>query len=384
MAISYPAYQLLFNSVTGSAYELSVFLLLPVLKLVLKNLVAICLADLADLIPENIIFTVHFFNAIYLATSMQSASSTFAVSAIMIIDLLGTGMTLYRIYRSSNRIMKHLQQTIGPSIAKDNLLAAAYSLCHYHDKFTKEERTQVQVRSFFPHQLSTEGHDLLRKLENGTGPTFPSSSNTQSMPTIKNVLPAGSGPLIGSRWSTMIQPVGPTKVTSVQVTRTKRSCNVNAIAIAIAAVPSVQHIASLRKILATLFTLECMILAEYIEFIIPLLYGNYVLMMVHLPSARYHTELTNVTMENVVSTVYMVFLYGLLEVGSFILLVLLLKRGCGMQALYHLAFVLETQMLPIQSKIIGWTLITLGFRVVHFGVDFTFQFSWITDQNRVT
>ncbi|KAG6968679.1 hypothetical protein JG688_00005677 [Phytophthora aleatoria] len=161
----------------------------------------------------------------------------------------------------------------------------------------------------------------------------------------------------------MIQPVGPTNVTSVQVTRTKRSRNVNAIA----AVPSVQHIASLRKILATLFTLECMILAEYIEFIIPLLYGNYVLMMVHLPSARYHTELTSVTMENVVSTVYMVFLYGLLEVGSFILLVLLLKRGCGMQALYHLAFVLETQMLPIQSKIIGWTLITLGFRVVHFG-----------------
>ncbi|KAG6968680.1 hypothetical protein JG688_00005678 [Phytophthora aleatoria] len=172
MAISYPAYQLLFNSVTGSAYELSAFLLLPVLKLVLKNLVALCLADLADLIPENIIFTVHFFNAIYLATSMQSASSTFAVSAIMIIDLLETGMTLYRIYRSSNRIMKQLQQTIGPSIAEDNLLAAAYSLCHYHDKFTKEERTQVQVRSFFPHQLSTEGHDLLRKLENGTGPTF--------------------------------------------------------------------------------------------------------------------------------------------------------------------------------------------------------------------
>ncbi|KAF1772902.1 hypothetical protein GQ600_24118 [Phytophthora cactorum] len=77
------------------------------------------------------------------------------------------------------------------------------------------------------------------------------------------------------------QPVGPTKVTSVQVTRTKRSVTLT---LSIAAVPSVQHIASLRKILATLFTLECMILAEYIEFIIPLLYGNYVLMMVHLPS----------------------------------------------------------------------------------------------------
>ncbi|EEY62864.1 uncharacterized protein PITG_15295 [Phytophthora infestans T30-4] len=195
MAVAYPAYQLLFNSVARSAYELPVFLLLLALKIALKNLVSLDLAELADLIPENIIFTNHFFNAIYLATS------------------------LYGIYRSSTRIMKQLRHTIGPSMSEDKLLFAAYLLCHCYGKFTKEERAQVQ------------------------------------------------------------------------------------------------HIASLRKTLATLFTIECMILAEYVEFVIPLLYGNYILMMVHLPSARYHTELTGVNEENVVSTVHMVFLYGLLEFG---------------------------------------------------------------------
>lgn len=94
MVVMYPAYQVLFKSVSGSAYELPVFLLLPVVKMVLKNLVSFCLADIADLIPENIIFTVHFFNAVYLATCMQSSSSSFAVVVIMIIDLAETGISL--------------------------------------------------------------------------------------------------------------------------------------------------------------------------------------------------------------------------------------------------------------------------------------------------
>eukprot|EP00644_Phytophthora_capsici_P003191 jgi/Phyca11/504350/fgenesh2_kg.PHYCAscaffold_7_\ len=66
-----------------------------------------------------------------------------------------------------------------------------------------------------------------------------------------------------------------------------------------------------------------------------------------------------------------------------------------MKAMYQLAFVLETQMAPIQGKLMFWMLLTLCFRLVHFGtssecnsnqksmidlsiaagVDFTFQFA---------
>ncbi|OWZ21792.1 hypothetical protein PHMEG_0003595 [Phytophthora megakarya] len=363
MAICYPAYQTLFNLASGSVFELPTFLLLPIIKFVLKNLISLCLAELPDLIPENIIFTVHFFNAMYLATSMQSAASTFAISTIMTIDLLETGIALHGIYRSSNRIMNQLHKTIGCMGTGDTMLTAAYSLCQYHDKFTREEHLQVRVRSCFRHPLSSERCDLLSKLEydnRNSGPSIPPSSNTQSMPAIHNVQVVASGP---RHWSTLVLPFSLKKWNSFKLSSTKQNRDGNAIA----AVPSVQHIATLRKALATLFTIECMVLAEYIEFIIPLLYGNYVLMMVRLPSARYHSELAGVTKENAGSTVEMVFIYGMLEFGSFVLLVMLLKKACRLQALYHLAFVLETQVLPIQSKIIGWMLITLGFRVAHFG-----------------
>ncbi|KAG7388231.1 hypothetical protein PHYPSEUDO_012889 [Phytophthora pseudosyringae] len=372
MAVMYPGYQVLFNAISGSVYELPAFLMLPVIKMVLKNLVSFCFADLHDMIPENIIFTVHFFNAVYLATCMQSASSTFAVATIMIIDFLETGFALNGIYRSSTRIMIQLHRTIGSASASDNLLTAAWSLCHHHDKFTKEERSQVQVRSCLRSKLSATGRGLLDHLDKSAlklGPSFARPSNSQSMPAIERVESATMDlsrfrVLFSEQWSTMVQPISPIKAVHVKLARGEKTRNKIS---AVAAIPSVQHIASLRKTLATLFTIECIVLSEYVEFIIPLLYGNYVLMMVHLPSARYHTELTGLTPENVDPTVQTVFVYGLLELGSFILLLVVMRRSCGIQALYHLAFVLENQMLSIQCQIMCWMLITLGFRVVHFG-----------------
>ncbi|KAE8986929.1 hypothetical protein PF011_g19792 [Phytophthora fragariae] len=179
--------------------------------------------------------------------------------------------------------------------------------------------------------------------------------------------------LFSHQWGAMIHPIVPAKTIQTKSVHVKRGSNKDVVA----AIPSVQHIASLRKTLSILFTIECIVLSEYVECIIPLLYSSYIVMMVKLISASYHTELTGVTETNVSSTVQTVIIYGFLELGSFVLFAFIVKKVCGIQVLYHLAFVLEAQMLSIQSKIMGWMLITLGFRVVHFGIDFTFQFAWI-------
>eukprot|EP00644_Phytophthora_capsici_P001147 jgi/Phyca11/129617/e_gw1.86.98.1 len=374
MAVLYPGYQLLFKTATATYYELPVLLLLPVIKILLKNLVALSLKDLVDLIPENIIFTVHFFNAIYLATCMQSASSTFAIATVLIIDIVETGVAILGIYQSSTRIMNQLHEILGSTTTPDTpetLLEAAYQLCYYHDKFTKEERSQIQVRSCLPYQLSVEARTILDNLDKSTltmGPTLRRASNTQSMPTIKRItssvpdLPA-LRLLFCHPWGTKIQPIVPVQSINVKLVHSARNRNL----LAVAAVPSVLHIVTLRSTLTTLFTIECMVMAEYTEFVIPLLYGQYIIMMVHLPSAQYHTELAGVTEENVGSTVQTMIIYGLLELVSFVLLVLLLRKSCGVKALYHLAFVLENHTLSVQSKIIGWMLLTLGFRIIHFG-----------------
>ncbi|GMF21087.1 unnamed protein product [Phytophthora lilii] len=261
MAVTYPTYQALFNTVSGSAYELPVFLLLPVIKLVLKNLVALCLVGVDDLIPENVIFTVHFFNAVYLATSMQSASSTLAVVIVIIIDLTETSLALRGIYRRLNRIMNQLRCIIGPSGGEDTFLSATRSLCNFHEKFTKEERAQVQVRSFFSHGLSPAASEFLASLDNSAltfGPSFQSS--TQSMPTIQTI-PSDTKPsrfrvLFSQQWleGAIVQPIDPTAKVNVKVNsvHNKQSRSGRAVA----AVPSVMHIAILRKALATLSPLS--------------------------------------------------------------------------------------------------------------------------------
>lgn len=116
-----------------------------------------------------------------------------------------------------------------------------------------------------------------------------------------------------------------------------------------------------------LYTMECLVLTAYLEALIPLLYGNYMLVMVHLPNAKYHTELRNVTRQNVSYTATVVFLFGLLQVASFVLYAALIRRRCGMNVQYQLAFVLETQMSVVQGKLMIWILVTLACRVVHFG-----------------
>lgn len=123
----------------------------------------------------------------------------------------------------------------------------------------------------------------------------------------------------------------------------------------------------LQETLETMFTSECHVLTEYLESIIPVLYGCFVLMIVRLPNAKYHLDIEGITRENATATVHSVFVLAVLELLSFIVLAVVMQRNCGVKAFYHLAFVLETQTMLIQDKLITWALLTMGFRVVHFG-----------------
>lgn len=99
----------------------------------------------------------------------------------------------------------------------------------------------------------------------------------------------------------------------------------------------------------------------------PLFYCSYMMVMVHLQSAQYHREMIGITRNNVVTTIVPLLVFGILQIASFVVLVLLIKHNCGMRALYQLAFVLEKQRALVQCKMVLWMLITLCFRVQHFG-----------------
>ncbi|KAG3084668.1 hypothetical protein PC122_g10028 [Phytophthora cactorum] len=65
MMFVYPVYEVLFRTAQGSHYQLFVILLLPMIKVIIKNIMRKCTMHAEDMVPEAVIFTVDFFNAIY-------------------------------------------------------------------------------------------------------------------------------------------------------------------------------------------------------------------------------------------------------------------------------------------------------------------------------
>jgi hypothetical protein len=131
--------------------------------------------------------------------------------------------------------------------------------------------------------------------------------------------------------------------------------------------PSANTSAALQEAHEVLFTAEYLVLSEYLEIIVPVVHGVFILAMVRLPSSQYHAEMIGVTRENVGGMAMKILTYALLEFGSLVELAVITKRNCGINVLHQLALVLESQVLFIQSTLMMWMLMTLTYRVSLFG-----------------
>lgn len=369
VACAYPAYEALFRLAQGTHYQLPVIFLLPVIKVALKNVVLRCAAHMEDMTPEAVIFTVNFFNAVYVSSCMQSASSHVSVIAIVTTDLSQTAIMLYDLHRRITRILQRLRQTVGNTNntqMNESLLGASYLLCRNSERFERQIRDSIRVYSCLPHVLSPEGIALLENLDQV--PTIRGGS-TRAMSGLFN---PGLSSQRTSVYHRLPFPCGRNRVELIHpfvanaTNRTLSSSTGNGGSLK---TPEsfTTHRTVLQESLEMLFSIECLVVTAYLEAATPVFYCCYVLVMVHLPSSRYHTEMSDVTSENVASKVQSLFIFGLFQIVSFVLIAVVIKRNCGMHALHHLAFVMETQTSLIQGKLMAWMVVTLYFRVVHFG-----------------
>ncbi|KAG4053475.1 hypothetical protein PC123_g11370 [Phytophthora cactorum] len=360
VACTYPAYEALFRLAQGTHCQLPVIFLLPITKMALKNMMLQCAVQMEDMTPEAVIFTVDFFNAVYVSSCMQSATSLVSVVAIIATDLPQTAFMLYGLHQRTTSTRQRLRQVIGGS-RNDNLLDAPCYLCQDPERFDRQTRMGIRIYSCLPHLLSTEKKALLDKLDQ-----VPQTRDCRA--------PKASNCVRHWLWlSYRVEAIHPAVNDSEPATKTLASPM---------RIPGARKNSesfptrrlALGESLETLFSLECIVVTAYLEAVTPIFYCCYVLVMVHLPSSQYHMELTGITSDNAGSKVQSLFVFGLFQIASFVVLALVIKRNCGIHALQHLAFVFETQTSLVQGKLMGWMVITLCFRVVHFGVDFTFQF----------
>ncbi|GAB9473798.1 hypothetical protein Gpo141_00010945 [Globisporangium polare] len=119
--------------------------------------------------------------------------------------------------------------------------------------------------------------------------------------------------------------------------------------------------------LQLLFNCEYIALVEYIECIAPIVYAIYLPVLCALPNAQYFPNTRNLSAENVYTLIVNLFCYGCLEVASFVMLHGILKKKFAFSPVYQVAFVLETQMLLVQGKLVVWLLFALQFTIDHLG-----------------
>ncbi|KAK1931461.1 hypothetical protein P3T76_013217 [Phytophthora citrophthora] len=369
----YPVYQVLFDAVVNTNWETSVMLLLPVVKMITKNIVASSIHYMEDMLPESVIFTVDFFNAVYVATCMQRASSTITVTVIMTFDMFHTVYALRSLYVNTAGIKRRMNRDMGSTIDNLDLLEIGYSLCQYQDKLERQDLSQILLRSCIPHKLSAPGKAFLSRLEKYPLKNAVKGHSRRNSSILPDNYP-GSGWESAKRLTTKTYALSTINVFPVKpIAREFRTGSI----ISAYSVPPSQI---LQRTLGNLFTTECMLLTEYLESFTPLFYASFLCVMVQLPNAQYHKEMEGITTENINDTVRIVFLNGFLECVSFFVLVAVIRQTIGINALFHLAFVLETQTALIQSKLVVWMLLTLTCRIVHYGAFINFCLSVLLDQ----
>ncbi|GAB9467774.1 hypothetical protein Gpo141_00005109 [Globisporangium polare] len=113
---------------------------------------------------------------------------------------------------------------------------------------------------------------------------------------------------------------------------------------------------------ALLYLAEVLLLIEFTEAIIPMVYGLY-----NVPNRVYFPHLRDIGSEQLQATIFNVALYAAMELAAFIVLNFELKRKLNISAVHQLAFVLDKHRPVVQSRSIVWVVFMLQSTLVRQG-----------------
>lgn len=367
--IVYPVYSKVFLSLSDEAQFFFIFVL-QLIKFVLKRLMAKLASGYEDLVPV-VIISVDLFHAIYQSKCMQSSQSIYTTLGIIAIDVCQNVVLVTRLSRHMSQVQS-LANAAGVT-SSNGLLNYVLKLADEPEKLGKSE-TLLDVRlwaspSMHPSETQME---VIRKLEliqkelaaklNAPGTVRKAILDS---PNVSALAGSKLGRSKFFRISAILPIALPTNNSHVSPETPGGAGGGNDSSIA-----TTDHPLLIKKSLELLWKCELILLVEYIETAIPLLYSMYLIVLYHLPNAKYYAELSDQTPEELQSAVTGIVLYALLEALSLICLHTVLMRKFHISALHQLAFVFENDWLVIQSAFMAWVILILQFTLAHNGKGF--------------
>lgn len=85
LSVIYPVFNFIFINLDSTG-QTALAMVLPTIKLCMKNWISHMFAHLEDLKPEMMIFNVDLFHALFVACCMQSSTSSYTIVLLTMVD----------------------------------------------------------------------------------------------------------------------------------------------------------------------------------------------------------------------------------------------------------------------------------------------------------
>ncbi|GAB9472293.1 hypothetical protein Gpo141_00009474 [Globisporangium polare] len=112
---------------------------------------------------------------------------------------------------------------------------------------------------------------------------------------------------------------------------------------------------------------EVVVVVEYIEITMPVFFALYLVILVHLPTAKYYEDMQSVDADKLHRVVGSILLYAGLELLTLVFLNEALRRTFGLLACDQLAFTLENEWHIHESNFNSWIIVVFSFLLLHHG-----------------
>lgn len=354
----YLGYNVVFLRLTSTS-RLAFVIVLPVIKIILKRIVAKVAVNQVDRMPSRVA-SVDVFNAMYQSKCMQATGSTWATAVIIGIDVVQNVYSIHRLTRHMEHIEALAKET-GISPTNANLLGQVIEALAEPELLDSRSVVTLRTRSCTKVELKAEKVVMIQRIEAAQARARKRSSFTANKPNSTSKI---------SRQSTSTSAVVP----SISIQGALSSSHLASTAVSRNQItplsPAQEGQKNARAIAATLeliWKCELLLLVEYIEAAIPLLYAIYLSILYYLPNAKFYPGISEMTQDQVDSAIGSILLYAGLETASLVFVHVILKWKFNFSVLHQLAFVFETDWALIQGVLIGWVVVVLQFTLAHYG-----------------
>ncbi|RLN74304.1 hypothetical protein BBJ28_00005635 [Nothophytophthora sp. Chile5] len=354
MIVVYAIFNSAFTNMS-STYQPIFALLIPGFKIVQKNILSRILTGRDDTKPQVVIFNVEIFNALFISTCMQNAQSIGTSITLIIVDLLQALISLYDLGLMINDV-KSITDKLG--VSTNQAIAMATDLLGRDSATgTVNRRPTIDAGSSDDRKWAISSTPQLGRKAPKKTQVLPTTdvdhakveAQASQKQLLMNECAPGSASFDGGS-SRKLATLGP-------------PCAVSAID-RLTARERQRLSAKARQVL---FLTEFLLLVEFTEVLIPLIYSA------SQQLSMFYPQLAHLTDDELWSRVGNVLTYGMLELGSLLVMVAVLYRTTHRHPVQQLAFVLEREFSMVQPKLILWVIMTLQSTLPHLERGFEFR-----------